>query len=368
MSEQSKSVKFGFQLAAVDATGSTDAKLYQTMLEDAQLGYDLGYEIAWVVEHHFSDYFPQPSPIAILSHVAAKCPGIGLGAMVLVTPWYQPVRLAGEISILSHLSKGDLHLGMGRGNAPMEYEAFGVPMDEAKQRFEETWRIIELAMKGESFTFQGKNLSVDREITLRPHPVTSKINFYGAIGNPASATKIADLGLAPISNGSLPFEVQRMVMKTWTEIAESKGLDTNVDKPIGVTLILADTDEEAIELGRKYMPRWFEVQVEHYAFDASRHNDLPDYRPFAETHERRIRMTNPDNLGPLFEVSLIGSPETIKQKLQTYIDIGFNSFILQAATPDIPQSVRTDWLTRFAREIAPAFSDRYKASPQMAAE
>ena len=368
MSKNEREVKFGFQLAAVDASGTSDADLYKTMLADAKLGYDLGYEIAWVVEHHFSDYFPQPSPIAILSHVAAMCPGLGLGAMVLVTPWYQPVRLAGEIAVLSHLSKGPLHLGMGRGNAPMEYEAFGVPMDEAKQRFEETWRILDLAMKGKPFTFKGENLSVDREIRIRPLPDVSKINFYGAIGNPASATKIADLGLAPISNGSLPFETQRTVMKTWHDIAAERGLPTDVDKPVGVTLVIADTDEEADALARKYIPRWFEVQVEHYAFDAARHHDLPDYRPFAETHARRVKMTDPANLDPLLDVSLVGSPETVAKRLQTYIDIGFNSFILQAATPDIPQAVRAEWLTRFANEVAPRFSSKYSAKPRAAAE
>lgn len=368
MSHPERDIQFGFQLAAVDEAGASDAQLYRTMLQDAKIGYELGYDTAWVVEHHFSDYFPQPSPLTLLSHVAATCPGIGLGAMVLVTPWYQPLRLAGEIAILSHLSKGLLHLGMGRGNAPMEYEAFGVPMAEAKQRFEETWHILDLAMKGKPFTFKGENLSVEREIMIRPHPDTSKVNFYGAIGNPASATKIAELGLAPISNGSLPFEVQRNVLKTWGEIATERNMPTDVDKPIGVTLVIADTDEEAVALARRYIPRWFEVQVEHYAFDANRHKDLPDYRPFAETHQRRIKMTDPANLDPLLEVSLVGSPSTVAKRLRTYIDIGFNSFILQAATPDIPQSLRTQWLTRFAQEVAPSFSRKFALGKKVAAE
>ncbi|MBS7700705.1 MULTISPECIES: LLM class flavin-dependent oxidoreductase [unclassified Chelatococcus] len=354
-----REVKFGFQLSAVDAHGASDAQLYEALLRDARLGYELGYDIAWVVEHHFSDYFPQPSPLSILSHVAALCPGIGLGTMVLVTPWHQPVRLAGEIAVLSHLSKGPLHLGMGRGNAPMEYEAFGVPMAEAKQRFEETWRILSLAMEGKPFTFTGKTLSVEREIRIRPFPDTGKINFYGAIGNPASATKIAELGLAPISNGSLPFDVQRNVMRTWTEVAKARNVDTDVDRPVGVTLVMADTDAEADALARRYLPRWFELQVEHYAYDASRHKDLPDYRPFAETHERRIRMTDPANLDPLLEVSLVGSPATVVHRLQTYVDIGFNSFILQTSSPDIPQPLHAEWLTRFAREVAPAFSTNF---------
>lgn len=349
-------ISFGFQLSAVDRAGRSDAELYDTMLRDAVLGYRLGYDTAWVVEHHFSDYFPQPSPISILSHVAALCPGIGLGAMVLVTPWYQPVRLAGDIAVLSNLSSGPLHLGLGRGNAPMEYEAFGVPMNEAKQRFEECWHILSTAMRGEPFTYQGKHLEVGRSIRIRPQPRTDGINFYGAIGNPASASKIADLGLAPISNGTLPLDVQREVLRTWDEIAGERGMDRNVAKPVGVTLVVADTDAEAVELAKRLIPRWYELQVEHYAYDASRHHDLPDYLPFAQTHARRVRMTDPNNLDPLIEVSLIGSPATIRERLNQYIEIGFTSFILQAATPDIPHELRAEWLTRFATDIAPEFT------------
>jgi alkanesulfonate monooxygenase SsuD/methylene tetrahydromethanopterin reductase-like flavin-dependent oxidoreductase (luciferase family) len=348
-------IRFGFQLSAVDRTGTSDAGLYETLLADADLGYRLGYDTAWVVEHHFSDYFPQPSPLTILSHVAARCPGVGLGAMVLVTPWYQPVRLAGDIAVLSNLSTGPLHLGLGRGNAPMEYEAFGVPMNEAKQRFEECWQILDQALDGKPFSYRGKHLEVARKVRIRPAPRRERINLYGAIGNPASATKIAELGLPPISNGTLPFETQRTVLTTWGEIAGRGGMATDVAKPVGVALIIADTDEQAHELARAQLPRWYELQVEHYAYDAERHHDLPDYRPFAETHRRRIAMTNPDNLGPLIDVSFIGSPDTIRRRLAEYIDIGFTHFILQAATPDIPSELRARWLTRFAEEIAPEF-------------
>jgi alkanesulfonate monooxygenase SsuD/methylene tetrahydromethanopterin reductase-like flavin-dependent oxidoreductase (luciferase family) len=365
----SRPISFGFQLSAVDRTGATDMELYAALLTDAALGYRLGYETAWVVEHHFSDYFPQPSPLTILGHIAALCPGMGLGTMVLVTPWYQPVRLAGDIAVLSHLAQAPLHFGLGRGNAPMEYEAFGVPMEEAKDRFAETWQILDLAMKGEPFTFEGNHLQVRREVRIRPTPRTDLINFYGAIGNPASATKIAELGLPPICNGSLPFAVQRDVLATWQGGAEKRGMPTDAAKPVGVTLIIADTDAEADALARKLMPRWFEVQVEHYAFDASRHHDLPDYRPFAETHARRVKMTDPANLDPFLEVSLVGSPETVRRRLQAYIEVGFDSFILQTSTPDIPQPVRQEWLTRFAREIAPDFAPHFgKKLGRIAAE
>ena len=112
------------------------------MLRDCRLGYELGYDCAWVLEHHFTDYFPTPSPIVVMSHLAAACPGLSLGSCVIVAPWYNPLRLAEEISMLSHFCTGELHLAFGRGTAKIEYDAFDIDMSSAKERFREVMTII----------------------------------------------------------------------------------------------------------------------------------------------------------------------------------------------------------------------------------
>ena len=38
-----------------------------------------------------------------------------LGAMVMVLPWHDPVRVAEEIAVLDHVSNGRSILGVGRG-------------------------------------------------------------------------------------------------------------------------------------------------------------------------------------------------------------------------------------------------------------
>jgi alkanesulfonate monooxygenase SsuD/methylene tetrahydromethanopterin reductase-like flavin-dependent oxidoreductase (luciferase family) len=160
--------KFGWMMGAVGADGESDAALYQQMIADAELGAELGYDAAWVVEHHFSDYYPTPSPLLLLAHIAARCPGFGLGTAVLVTPWHQPLRMAEEIAMLSVLTGAPLHIGLGRGNAPLEYEAFDVAMAEANERFEECLAIVRLALQGEPFTYHGRYLRVPREVSEAP--------------------------------------------------------------------------------------------------------------------------------------------------------------------------------------------------------
>ena len=110
-------VRFGFQAAAAGDGGQSDQELYRDLMDDCALGSRLGYDAAWLLEHHFSDYFPTPSPLLLMSHIAARFPDLSLGTSVLVLPWYHPLRLAEEIAMLNLLSKGTLHLGIGRGTA-----------------------------------------------------------------------------------------------------------------------------------------------------------------------------------------------------------------------------------------------------------
>ena len=136
-------IRFGFQAAAAGEGVHSDQTLYKDMLDDCTLGASLGYDAAWLLEHHFSDYYPTPSPLLAMAYIAATCPDLSLGTSVLVLPWYHPLRLAEEIAMLNSLTRGTLHLGIGRGTARMEYDAYNVDMNEARARFAEVFRIVE---------------------------------------------------------------------------------------------------------------------------------------------------------------------------------------------------------------------------------
>ena len=133
-------ISFGFQAAAADVAGVPDHQLYRDLMSDCELGHRLGYDAAWLLEHHFSDYYPTPSPLLMMAHIAAKFPDLSLGTSVLVLPWYHPLRLAEEIAMLNLLTRGTLHLGIGRGTAKMEYDAYNIDMNEGRARFSEVFQ------------------------------------------------------------------------------------------------------------------------------------------------------------------------------------------------------------------------------------
>jgi alkanesulfonate monooxygenase SsuD/methylene tetrahydromethanopterin reductase-like flavin-dependent oxidoreductase (luciferase family) len=362
-------ITFGFTIAPVDAPGTDDDRLYEICVQDAKFGHRLGYEVAYMVEHHFSDYFPIPNPLMLFMHLAPQCPGLGFGTMVLVTPWHQPLRLAEEIAMLSVVCDAPLHLGLGRGNAPLEYNAFDVPMEETQERFAEAWHILDLALTGEPFTYRGKYLSVPREVRIRPHPHRERITFYGAIGNPESAERIADLGLAPMSNGFLPFDLQKQIMARWDARTRARGGSTKVGRPVVVSCVMADTDEEARVLAREYLPRFFRLAAKHYEVDHDPYKNIKGYEAFSKLFAGLTRFSDPANLDPYIDVTFVGGAETVIRQVQNYIDCGFNNFMVMASSPGIPQGLRQEWLERFAKDVAPHFSAKFgKAKkPRLAA-
>ena len=143
--------------------------------------------------------------------------------------------------MLSLLTDAPLYIGLGRGNAPLEYEAFDVAMAEANDRFDECLAIVRLALQGEPFTYKGKYLRVPREIRLRPTPRLDKMMFLGAVGQPSSGAKLAKLGLPPMLTGHSPLEAQRQILTAWDETTQQIGGDTAAPKVGSSILVMADT-------------------------------------------------------------------------------------------------------------------------------
>lgn len=347
-------IAFGFQAAPASDVHKSDQALYREVMEDCGLAHRLGFDAAWLLEHHFSDYYPTPSPLLFMAHIAAAYPDLSLGTSVLVLPWYHPVRLAEEIAMLNSMTNGTLHLGIGRGTAKMEYDAYNIDMNEARARFAECYTIMEKGLSGQTFTHDGRFWKIDKPIRLRPEPVDKKIRFYGAIGSPASAEVMGDLGIAPICLSTFPDKLLTRILERWR--AKAGGRANDAILPISVKMFVADTDEEARVLGRKYYPPYFELQCNHYESDANPWADIPEYQDFSRMFSNLRKLTDPNELGPFLDSNLVGSVESICKRIDQLAALGFNYFMVSCATPGTPIELRKQMMTRFAQEICPRYS------------
>jgi alkanesulfonate monooxygenase SsuD/methylene tetrahydromethanopterin reductase-like flavin-dependent oxidoreductase (luciferase family) len=136
----------------------------------------LGFDQAWVTEHHFGGYGDTlPHPPTFLSAVACKTSHIRLGVAVAVLPLHDPLQLAEAYAMADVISGGRLDFGIGKGSEPVEYRKFGANRDEATKRFSESVEIIRQAWSDRPVNFHGEFYRYDDVDILpkplqRPHP------------------------------------------------------------------------------------------------------------------------------------------------------------------------------------------------------
>ena len=118
------------------------AEMYRDMILEAQLAEDIGCISLSIPEHHFIDYLVHPSPLLTAVRVAAATRHIPIISAVLVLPFYDMRRLAGEIAQADCLTGGRIQLGLGRGAFRYEFDKFGVPAEESRERFDDALNLL----------------------------------------------------------------------------------------------------------------------------------------------------------------------------------------------------------------------------------
>src|SRR5260370_5803913 len=68
------------------------------IIEQVEKADELGFDIAWFAEHHFSNLCVCPSPLLIAAHCAARTKRIRMGTAVPGLPFHNPKRLVARIA------------------------------------------------------------------------------------------------------------------------------------------------------------------------------------------------------------------------------------------------------------------------------
>src|SRR5580698_1375497 len=140
---ETAAMDFGFYLPCYwPDTSYHAADMYRDVVREAQAAEDIGCISLSIPEHHFINYLVHPSPLLTAVRVAAATRAIPIVTAVLVLPFYDMRRLAGEIAQADCLTGGRIQLGVGRGAFRYEFDAFGVPVEEARERFDDALNLL----------------------------------------------------------------------------------------------------------------------------------------------------------------------------------------------------------------------------------
>jgi alkanesulfonate monooxygenase SsuD/methylene tetrahydromethanopterin reductase-like flavin-dependent oxidoreductase (luciferase family) len=127
MTERSRTT-FGFGMITAQRhphDDRTDADLYAEVLDLCVLAEELGFDAAWLSEHHFVDDGYMPSLLPVAAAIAARTTTLTVGTGILVAPLHDPIRLAEDAATVDLLSRGRLVLGIGAGYRDEEFAGLG---------------------------------------------------------------------------------------------------------------------------------------------------------------------------------------------------------------------------------------------------
>jgi alkanesulfonate monooxygenase SsuD/methylene tetrahydromethanopterin reductase-like flavin-dependent oxidoreductase (luciferase family) len=242
-----------------------DATQFDATLALGELVEPLGFDSIWATEHYGSAYSMQPNPLQYLAYWAGRTSRVDVGTAVVVVPWWNPVRLASELSMLDILLRGRrLHLGLGRGVAPHEYASLGVPQERSHDYFYEIVDILRAADGSERFSYDGDVFHVP-PTTIRPqarHKGELTIDIKVAGSSPTSARLAAEHGLGQM------FVADDNLEQMATKIARFNGIRSELglppDQPTTLLwMYCAETEEEAEE-GWQYYANQMRAVQHHY--------------------------------------------------------------------------------------------------------
>jgi alkanesulfonate monooxygenase SsuD/methylene tetrahydromethanopterin reductase-like flavin-dependent oxidoreductase (luciferase family) len=106
----------------------------------------------------------------VIAALGQRTKRIRLGPAIAVPSFHNPLILAEEYALADNLCNGRLEFALGSGFSPVEFQQFGMSMEEAKEKFWEGTEIIFKAWQGETFSYHGKHYQFDN-ISLFMQPV-----------------------------------------------------------------------------------------------------------------------------------------------------------------------------------------------------
>jgi alkanesulfonate monooxygenase SsuD/methylene tetrahydromethanopterin reductase-like flavin-dependent oxidoreductase (luciferase family) len=337
-------VRFGlFFLMQRDPHWSEQA-VYEAELAQMELAEGLGFESVWIAEHHFSDYGLCPVPPVLAAHVAARTHTLRVGMGVSLLPLYNPVMLAEQLAVLDQVSGGRLDVGIGRGGAGPEYDAFGASVEQSRDRIGEGIALMRRCWSGETFSFDGRFTTVpELRVTPRPRQQPHPPLFVAA-NSPESNLVAARLGLPTLSSFFVPADELRRRRLAYREEAAAAGFDaTTIDdaerRCWGMRCVHVSPDA-ATAVAAAQGP--FMAYQERLSARAERRSRLPHarLRPFDEYLD----------LGLAF----FGSPDQIADGLGRYIEeTRYERVMLLMALAGLPRADTLRSMELFAAKVTP---------------
>lgn len=147
-------MKFGAFIAPFHRVGENPTLALKRDMKLIQLLDELGYEEAWIGEHHSFGRELIADPVVFMAAAAERTRRIKLGTGVLSLPYHHPLMVADRMVQVDHMTEGRCMLGVGPGALTSDAHMMGIPPVEQRRRMGEALDAIMPLLRGERVTMK----------------------------------------------------------------------------------------------------------------------------------------------------------------------------------------------------------------------
>jgi len=246
-------LRFGIFMAPFHPAGQNPTLALERDLELIVRLDELGYDEAWIGEHHSAGLEIIASPEVMIAAAAQRTRHIRLGTGVSSLPYHHPLILADRIVLLDHITRGRVMFGVGPGALPSDAHMLGIDPATQRVRMEESLgAIMALLTANEPVSIQTDWFTLrDARLQLRPYTYPHFEITVAATVSPAGPRTAGRYGVGLLSLGATSmggFAVLGDHWKIWNDQSQHYGhhVDRSTWRLVG-PMHVARTRKQAFE-------------------------------------------------------------------------------------------------------------------------
>jgi alkanesulfonate monooxygenase SsuD/methylene tetrahydromethanopterin reductase-like flavin-dependent oxidoreductase (luciferase family) len=317
-------------------SGKTSAQVYSEIVDTMVWAESLGFEGAYIFEHHFTDDDYVSSPLIAATAIAARTKRMRVGPDIAILPLYDPVRVAEDGAVLDLISNGRLDFGVGLGYRREEYAGYGLDISRKASRANEALQIIRQLWQGETVNFRGRHFHINGA-RLSPRPV-QKPNppiWVGGFSKAAArrAARYGDGYVGPSNKGM--YELYLAELR-----AAGKGTASSRIMGGDLWLIVADDPDRTFAAYKSHLMYWFNSYSKWF--------EGTDTSPWPP-------INNPEELRSRHLVNVVTPAAAVTLIRERISEVPVEMYTMMLSPPGIAMSTARESIELFAKKVMPQF-------------
>jgi limonene 1,2-monooxygenase len=351
-------LKFGLFMPPLHPAGENPTLALERDLDLIDIADRLGYDEAWIGEHHSAGSEIVGAPELLVATAAARTKRIKLGTGVTSVSYHNPLWVAERMVLLDHLTRGRSMLGVGPGSLPTDSAMIGLTPTDTRELLETNLDIIMRLLAGEAVT--EKTLThnlVDARLQLRPYSDPCFDVVTAAMVSPTGPRLAGRFGVGMLSIGATMTQTGFDALAHHWNVVEERAAHFGRPAPnrAGWRLVgpmhIAETREQACREVEHGITPWFRYFQQVAAF--------PQMVAEGRNVQEMVEFVNKAGIGA------IGTPDDALAQIERLVEQsgGFGTMLLLAHEwADSAATMRSYEL--IARHVMPHFQGSVRSHTQ----